>query len=124
MYCEFCKKSLSLRRGNKPHINICNPVRIHLFCSRDCKDQWCYAVQKNKIDILNNSKNSEQVIGAKLMFDLNILYDIKKELNKSELRSRFIHIINKSEYQDLILLKEIMKNKEYKEIFNSPNVFI
>jgi len=122
MYCEYCKKPLSLRRGNKPHINICHPVKIHLFCSRYCKNQWCYAVQKNKINIPNNSKKSEQEIGAKLMFDLNTLYDIRKALNKSELRNRFISIINKSEYQDLNLLKNIMENKEYKEIFNSVEV--
>lgn len=38
--CEWCNKPLSKR--HKIHKNICQEPTEHKFCSRDCKEIWCY----------------------------------------------------------------------------------
>ena len=43
-WCEFCNKTL--RRRFKVHKNICQDPQEHKFCSRDCKEKWCYNKQK------------------------------------------------------------------------------
>ena len=45
--CESCEKVLT-RKRLRLHINICqNPV-IHVFCSKFCKNKWCFDQGKNE----------------------------------------------------------------------------
>ena len=41
--CEWCHKPLPKRYKN--HQNTCQDTPEHKFCSRECKDQWCYEKQ-------------------------------------------------------------------------------
>jgi len=41
--CEFCNKALPKRF--KSHKNICQEPMEHKFCSRECKEKWCYEKQ-------------------------------------------------------------------------------
>ena len=43
--CEFCDKALPKRF--KIHKNICQEPPEHKFCSRECKERWCYNYVKN-----------------------------------------------------------------------------
>ena len=45
--CEYCGKQ-KLGRRLKRHINICQTTSIHIFCSKDCKNKWCFDTQKGK----------------------------------------------------------------------------
>ncbi|RLB09775.1 MAG: hypothetical protein DRG27_04040 [Deltaproteobacteria bacterium] len=38
--CEFCNKPLP--KKFKVHVNICQEPTKHRFCSRECKESWCY----------------------------------------------------------------------------------
>ena len=50
MICEYCKKDIKKRKiGNiKRLINICQTPQTRVFCSKKCKDKWCFGVQSNK----------------------------------------------------------------------------
>jgi len=45
--CEYCGKQ-KLGRRLKRHINICQTKTVHIFCSKDCKNKWCFDTQKGK----------------------------------------------------------------------------
>ncbi len=49
MNCEYCGKTKG--RINVKHINICQPIQSHSFCSKTCKNNWCFDIQKGKIKI-------------------------------------------------------------------------
>jgi hypothetical protein len=45
--CKFCEKTLPKR--TVIHKNICQEHTDHKFCSRDCKEKWCYEkIQERK----------------------------------------------------------------------------
>lgn len=44
--CEFCSKALKKRF--RVHRNICQDPQEHKFCSRECKEKWCYDHVKSK----------------------------------------------------------------------------
>ena len=39
--CESCKKIIT-RKRQRLHINICQTPVIHVFCSKICKNKWCF----------------------------------------------------------------------------------
>lgn len=41
--CEFCYKAL--KRRFRVHKNIYQDPQEHKFCSRECKEKWCYEKQ-------------------------------------------------------------------------------
>ena len=43
--CDYCGRKLRGKRL-KQHINICQRTTIHNFCSKDCKNMWCFDIQK------------------------------------------------------------------------------
>ena len=43
--CEYCGRQLTGKRL-KRHINICQTTAIHIFCSKDCKNMWCFDIKK------------------------------------------------------------------------------
>ncbi len=43
--CDYCGRKLRGKRL-KQHINICQKTTIHNFCSKDCKNMWCFDIQK------------------------------------------------------------------------------
>lgn len=43
--CGWCNKPLAKIRVS--HINICQEPKEREFCSRDCKNNWCYKEQMN-----------------------------------------------------------------------------
>jgi len=45
--CEYCGKQLRGKRL-KRHINICQKTAIHFFCSKECKNTWCFDTQKGR----------------------------------------------------------------------------
>lgn len=45
--CEYCGKQ-KLGRRLKRHINICQTKTLHIFCSKDCKNKWCFDTHKRK----------------------------------------------------------------------------
>ncbi len=49
MNCEYCGKIMG--RINVKHINICQPIPSRIFCSKTCKNSWCFDIQKGKIKI-------------------------------------------------------------------------
>ncbi|MHA1661526.1 MAG: hypothetical protein ACTSUT_20710 [Promethearchaeota archaeon] len=46
MNCEYCKKPMT--RTRVKHINICQPEPVHIFCSKECKNKWCFEIQNGK----------------------------------------------------------------------------
>ena len=42
--CEWCNKPLS--RRYKTHKNVCQEPIERKFCSRECKEKWCYEKQR------------------------------------------------------------------------------
>ncbi len=49
MNCEYCGKIMG--RIKVKHINICQPIPSRIFCSKTCKNNWCFDIQKGKIKI-------------------------------------------------------------------------
>ncbi|MFX1273967.1 MAG: hypothetical protein ACFFAT_02885 [Promethearchaeota archaeon] len=49
MICEKCGRTMSRTRVR--HINICQKITTHVFCSKECKDSWVFEIQKGKIKI-------------------------------------------------------------------------
>jgi len=49
MICERCGRSMT--RTRVQHVNICQKVTTHVFCSKECKDGWCFDIQKGKIKV-------------------------------------------------------------------------
>ena len=45
--CEICEKIIT-RKRQRLHINICQTPTIHVFCSKICKDRWCFDQSKKK----------------------------------------------------------------------------
>ena len=45
--CDYCGKQLRGKRL-KRHINICQTTAIHNFCSKDCKNNWCFDIQNGR----------------------------------------------------------------------------
>ncbi len=45
--CEYCGRQLHGKRL-KRHINICQKTTIHIFCSKECKNRWCFDTQKRR----------------------------------------------------------------------------
>jgi len=45
--CEYCGRKI-LGKRFKRHINICQTITIHTFCSKDCKNMWCFDIQKRR----------------------------------------------------------------------------
>ena len=39
--CEICEKIITKKR-QRLHINICQTPVIHVFCSKICKNKWCF----------------------------------------------------------------------------------
>ncbi len=49
MNCTYCGKALT--RMNIKHTNICQPIQSRIFCSKNCKNHWCFDIEKGKIKI-------------------------------------------------------------------------
>ena len=47
LYCESCEKIIT-RKRQRVHINICQTPVIHVFCSKICKNKWCFDHQKRE----------------------------------------------------------------------------
>lgn len=43
--CDYCGRQL-LGKRLKHHINICQTIAIHNFCSKECKNKWCFDTQR------------------------------------------------------------------------------
>lgn len=58
--CTHCSKELKNKRNIVVHINIHNNPRLRFFCSKECKVQWIYIIQRdNKVlnDYIENYPN-------------------------------------------------------------------
>ena len=47
--CEYCGKK-KLERRLKRHINICQTKSVHIFCSKDCKNIWCFDISQKRLE--------------------------------------------------------------------------
>ena len=47
LYCESCEKIITSKR-QRLHINICQTPVIHVFCSKNCKNRWCFDQPKRE----------------------------------------------------------------------------
>ena len=45
--CDYCGCHLRGKRL-KRHINICQTAMVHIFCSKECKNMWCFDTQKGR----------------------------------------------------------------------------
>jgi hypothetical protein len=53
MRCDFCGKNLSKERQKLyQHVNINQSIQIHAFCSKECRENWCYQLQTKKCRII------------------------------------------------------------------------
>jgi len=43
--CDYCGRQ-KLGKRLKRHINICQTTTIHIFCSKECKNMWCFDTHK------------------------------------------------------------------------------
>jgi len=89
------------------HINIGQPIPIHLFCSKNCKTNWCFAVQENRV---NPNKNSEKLLlnlEDKVISEIKDLNALEEFLSKPEYKKRYLEILNKDEFKQLNLISEI-----------------
>ena len=55
--CDYCGRELIGKRLRR-HINICQTTIIHIFCSKDCKNMWCFDTQKERLNLKVNSISS------------------------------------------------------------------
>ena len=46
MLCEFCNEPLPKRF--KVHKNVCQEPLERRYCSKECKEKWCYENQGNR----------------------------------------------------------------------------
>ena len=109
MYCEYCIKPFGHKKNGKiyKHINIGQPIPVHLFCSKNCKTNWCFAVQVNRINPNENSKNLLIDLEDKLISEIKDLSALEEFLSKPEYKKRYIEILNKEEFKQLNLISEI-----------------
>jgi hypothetical protein len=54
MNCDYCGKIMT--RIKVKHINICQPTQKRVFCSKSCKNNWCFDIHKGKIKIIPVAK--------------------------------------------------------------------
>ncbi|MFO8018727.1 MAG: hypothetical protein R6U96_08840 [Promethearchaeia archaeon] len=117
MYCEYCDKKIkNLKRGAKTHTNICQPIKVHYFCCRECKDKWCFAVQKDEIEITEQPGKPESQIKEELADELHEIHVIKEYLSDEEYAKRLNAIINKKEYKDINVLQAVKGKDEYEDV--------
>ena len=45
--CDYCGKMMN--KSNIKHTNICQNKPNHIFCSKTCKNKWCFDIQKGKL---------------------------------------------------------------------------
>ena len=41
LICDYCKRIIKGRKLKK-HINITQNPTTHVFCSKSCKNKWCF----------------------------------------------------------------------------------
>lgn len=117
MFCEFCEKKIkNSGRGMKTHTNICQPIQVHYFCSRECKDKWCFAVEKEEIEITEQPGKPESQIKEELADELHEIHVIKEYLSDEEYTKRMNAIINKKEYKNINVLQAVEGKDEYEDI--------
>ena len=109
MYCEYCKKPFGYKKNGKQykHVNIGQRISIHLFCSRGCKTNWCFAVQENRMNPNENSSSLLINLEDKLVSEIKDLSALEDFLSKKEYKKRYIEILNKEEFKQLQLISEI-----------------
>ena len=113
MYCEYCNKPFGQKKNERKyrHINIRQPISTHVFCSRDCKTKWCFAVQNDELNPNKRTKYLQSRLKNKLSSELNDLNVLKGYLSVQEYEKRYREIINKEEFKGLSLENEnITKN--------------
>jgi hypothetical protein len=109
MNCEYCKKQFGIKKNGKQykHINIGQPISIHLFCTKECKTNWCYAVQENILNPNEKTSNLDLNLEDKLVSEIKDLSALEEYLSKPEYKRRYIEILNKEEFKQLNLISEI-----------------
>ena len=109
MFCEYCKKPFGYKKNGKQykHVNIGQPISIHLFCTKECKTNWCYAVQENKLNPNEKTSNLDLNLEDKLVSEIKDLSALEEFLSKPEYKKRYIEILNKEEFKQLNLISEI-----------------
>ena len=48
--CELCGKHV-YRNRKREHINICQIPSVHVFCGKECKNQWIKEVLAGRIKV-------------------------------------------------------------------------
>mgnify|MGYP006278342267 CR=1 FL=1 len=107
-----------MRRGTKTHTNICQEIQVHYFCCRECKDKWCFAVQKDEIEITGQPGKPESQLKEELTDELHELHVIKEYLSDEEYNKRLNDIISKKEYKDINILQAVKGREEYDDVAN------
>jgi len=109
MNCEHCNKPFGYKKNGKQykHINIGQQISTHLFCSKGCKTNWCFSVQKNGLIPKENSSNLLLDLEDKLLSEIKDLSALEDFLSKPEYKKRYIEILNKEEFKQLNLISEI-----------------
>ncbi len=109
MYCEYCKKPIGYKKNGKEykHVNIGQTISVHLFCSRGCKTNWCFAVQENRMSPNENSSSLLVNLEDKLVSEIKDLSALEDFLSKKEYKKRYIEILNKEELKQLNLINDI-----------------
>ena len=109
MNCEYCKKPFGVKKNGREykHINIGQPISIHLFCTKACKTDWCYAVQENKLNPNEKTSNLQINLEDKLVSEIKDLSALEEYLSNQEYKKRYIEILNKEEFKQLQFISEI-----------------
>ena len=117
MYCEYCNKPFGQKKNERKykHINIRQPIATHIFCSRDCKTKWCFAVQNDELNPNKRTKYLQLNLKNKLSSELNDLNVLREYISVQEYEMRYKEIINKEEFKGLSLAN-ITKRKKFLKI--------
>ncbi len=109
MYCEYCIKPFGNKKNEKQykHINIGQPIPVHVFCSKKCKANWCFAVQENRINPNKKLTNLLLDLESKFLSEIKDLSALQEFLSEQEYKKRYIEILNKKEFKQLNLISEI-----------------
>jgi len=53
MICEYCGKYFpKIKKGCVEHINVAQKTQRHIFCSSNCKEEWCLHIQKHPTGVM------------------------------------------------------------------------
>jgi hypothetical protein len=99
MLCEYCGRIIIGKvENNKQLVNVCQRPDIRNFCSKECKDNWCYSVHNNK---------KRSVIAWTLGAYLNKYFFVKKIINVGPSLPLFSHFSKNLDHIEKLKLIKI-----------------